>query len=1133
GVTTRIEFIETVEESPLRELIKNDLEECAQLARKLPRDRRDWEHVRDVHLQVSNGVPQRGATFRMGEHLYGFDNIRDLSFNVADQVDMFFGRKPSSALLYQSPYHFLHDYIEDYGRVFFNSTLSRSAHDLSEWRKQHLETPSIDSPLSLSEVDLSRTDAVRVDEHHEPYRPSTTVSDHQRDVSDKRFTTNEWWSSSFVDYGGSNEPRQWESVSDRTGAYDFTKNSSILPNTGLHESSSMDHLASSSYDHRETGSGGGKMNDKQFPSLHSLEYQKDIREEPFNFSHHSMGDYRSDSANETTHLVYDEPDLNPMLQTEDRIRTTISSSTPSTLDRLSTVPDSIEASQIRSPSSAYSNMFSDQKTSERNTHSVIGGSDSERMSTTLNSGEHRYDPYATDTTSSTVVEKEYREEAKTANQLREKGVEGNKSGGDELSDSETLVAPRSPDSMSESTLLPDDKYPYEVETLAPTAELEETHLNIYVDLVPPPHLSEPDETHNRNREAELLLHDVHCTHRVLQEEIDKYENKAWLKGKSPKEVVYDSVAADPKNIYDAVYDQNQIHHAHGAIVLSEPVQRPLAVSPPIYEEVPEERPHVEELHYAETELSKRPHYTDDENIYAEIKDIPQVPTKQGSDVTSDINYNINKEQNRALIDNTVNASLEIHQNIPFQRKKEELATRKQTPYYSSEIVHAKLVNADYDDVVKEKDYGVKINRELNSKHQIIHELDEKQRFSTEENRSLNHDYHSAKPIPSPTFQRLQHAYTPEDIRDHGGSQRPSLSGNRDYDMKKYEGKSEKELPKGDFDRETALATVAIRRMSRRNQWTDDEEESVGSYDVERARPLLSPRISSPRVHSPNSAETKIRPAPLSPGKPKASEPEISHSHMYHEHVYGKYEKLGQTDKDRQRNTTHYPAAVFDERTYQGITLNKDYGSASSQIKSTITTSSSSTHDKTTHRSRIFAKSEENLRRADDLQFVPVETAGTYKGPATLPPYEAVSAPSNSASVAPIRKGFVLEMAKKYEEEHPDNSSRRPLYVKHTKKRAESQNPSMIGTGAVPTPRSRSVPSRELGSSKISVQEKVYAIEHTSPVEYSYNSMQSVSNDEDSKSSRERMVSIGTKDSLNLDEMDLPRWSPHRGVDSSL
>lgn len=52
GVSTKIELTETVEESSLKELIKNDLEECGYLARKLPPAKKDWEHVRDVHLQV-------------------------------------------------------------------------------------------------------------------------------------------------------------------------------------------------------------------------------------------------------------------------------------------------------------------------------------------------------------------------------------------------------------------------------------------------------------------------------------------------------------------------------------------------------------------------------------------------------------------------------------------------------------------------------------------------------------------------------------------------------------------------------------------------------------------------------------------------------------------------------------------------------------------------------------------------------------------------------------------------------------------------------------------------------------------------------------------------------------------------
>lgn len=46
-------------------------------------------------------------------------------------------------------------------------------------------------------------------------------------------------------------------------------------------------------------------------------------------------------------------------------------------------------------------------------------------------------------------------------------------------------------------------------------------------------------------------------------------------------------------------------------------------------------------------------------------------------------------------------------------------------------------------------------------------------------------------------------------------------------MNKYEDPDGSELPKGVFDKEAVLATVAIRRMSKTNQWTDDEEDPIG------------------------------------------------------------------------------------------------------------------------------------------------------------------------------------------------------------------------------------------------------------------------------------------------------------------
>ncbi|RCN34863.1 hypothetical protein ANCCAN_19280, partial [Ancylostoma caninum] len=265
----------------------------------------------------------------------------------------------------------------------------------------------------------------------------------------------------------------------------------------------------------------------------------------------------------------------------------------------------------------------------RTTHSDFEGYGGYRRTNVLDGVyEPRYDPYDNNRASSTLSDRGYPGHSQD-NTISHLGTgvqmerEQASKEGSEVSDADTLLA-QSLDSASEATLVQEDIHFPEVETLSPAAELEESHLHAHVASVPVlPH----DEHHpsKRNEEAELLLRDVHSTHRALQEEIDKYENAAWIRNTSHKEPIYDAVAADPKHIYDAVHNEEKkdIHHAHGAIVLSDPVKRPLAVSPPIYDEVADRRHPVEELHYAETDLSKGALYEDDENIYEEIRDVPK------------------------------------------------------------------------------------------------------------------------------------------------------------------------------------------------------------------------------------------------------------------------------------------------------------------------------------------------------------------------------------------------------------------------------------------------------------------------------------------------------------------------------
>ncbi|RCN34862.1 hypothetical protein ANCCAN_19279 [Ancylostoma caninum] len=348
GVSTKIEMTETVEESTLRELIKNDLDECGHLVRKLPPAKKNWEHVHDVHLQVSDNISQKGAIFRMGEHLYGFDTIRDLSFQAADHIDKFFGRKPHGTLLYQSPYHFLHDYIEDYGRGFFKSSLSRSAHDLSEWRKQHLESPRIDSPLSLSEVVLDSTETVRPDANSELFTGRESRRPHNGILT----STESWASDRYRRDRGEHDAAHWDSISDRA-TYPSKQPFSPLSTVRSFGTSSVMHLPSSVYaDHNAMNNSNLLHN--YFSSLHSL--GRNGNQQRFECNHHLVRDFREGSEDGTAYLLCD-ADVQPIaldLQPEGSIGSMTSSSKHSTADPFSSDQ---ELSEMRSPFSTCSSKY--------------------------------------------------------------------------------------------------------------------------------------------------------------------------------------------------------------------------------------------------------------------------------------------------------------------------------------------------------------------------------------------------------------------------------------------------------------------------------------------------------------------------------------------------------------------------------------------------------------------------------------------------------------------------------------------------------------------------------------------------------------------------------------------------------
>ncbi|KHJ93058.1 hypothetical protein OESDEN_07037 [Oesophagostomum dentatum] len=285
--------------------------------------------------------------------------------------------------------------------------------------------------------------------------------------------------------------------------------------------------------------------------------------------------------------------------------------------------------------------------------------------------------------------------------------------------------------------------------------------------------------------------------------------------------------------------------------------------------------------------------------------------------------------------------------------------------------------------------------------------------------------------------------------------------------KDEEDSSGKDVPKGVFDKESALATVAIRRMSRRNQWTDDEEE-----DLKACKGLRVPLA-------------RHRPDRRSQRNPSSEE--VTAVNGYNERSYGKRELSRYQKKDVPR-----AAAVFDERTYQGLNPQRKDERAYSPI------STSSFDIRGTTGSRTSWRSEEQLSRSEDIGFVPLykekETVSTRESRRPLRskrespvPVKEPRVPSQQSSPVPPaspatslpRKGFVYEMARKYEEAHPDTFPKGKTFTKKTSG-WRFQKQTLIGNGAVPAaPSPRSVSQPPAASAKTSVQEAVYAYERGS------------------------------------------------------
>ncbi|WKY04061.1 hypothetical protein Q1695_005212 [Nippostrongylus brasiliensis] len=1049
GLSTKVEFTETVDESSVRDMIDNDKQECDELGRKLPVDKRNWEHVSDE-------IAQKGALLRIGEHLYGFDGIRDLSFQAAADVDRFFGRDPSPDLMFASPYHLLKDYLEEYENRFFKNSLSRSAHDLSEWRKRSSETQAAVVGSSISVGDhLEQAPDVQSQTGYNAYRTETNVQNESHShssVLQKAIGTVREWRNALEDSVS-------QRISDRTSRH------------GSEPAINHSHHTSYSFDYGT-------------PKFQTTA--------PFECHHHLVRDLE-DSASETALLCdVDVQPIAPGLQSEGSIRSMTSSKASTTAGSLPGDHDFSEG--IQTPISTYSDAFEhDDATSERSSHFAgdhrgthlvrhIGDHLIDKVHSTLNVGGHVKSGNETMTITKTMM----------------MDSEENAPRDEDYSDSETLRVQSSVDhSDSEDTIVANNDVD-PVGVLRPTAELEESHLSLHVSSVPCQSVWE-QKIGSKAEEAESLLRDVHRTHNALQEQIDLYD--ADIQDiRSSRERIYDTVAADPEHIYDPVADAG-LHHARGALVMSQPVQRPLAVTPPSYDAtVPAipaySSPITDVLHYAEGELGTQQRlYQDDENIYEEIG-APQTPRigegAMGITEVSQLHY-----------------------------------AGKQTPYQSSDFFHAELIHIDEHGEISTGEHGGKLNRSLGRKHQIIHDIDEERNFSSEKRICPTETFENAKPIPSPTFQKLQHQYTPEDV-PHGKAPSPVPPPNSEYDMNKYVDVDvdAAAAAQDKLDRETVLATVEIRRMSRTNQWTEGGSRDFDHGPLSPSSPMLSPKV----VISPKPTKslslfgmilslvfvyltvsylllsvlcaaektTGLR-SPTAARRSASSErQEIVHSHQYNERSFGKRESQ-QPHRGIEKST-----AIFDEYTFEGLPTTMEFPvtkgkfvretSPTPKTRHSIGTGAVATTATSIGKGvekptpvigtgaavggsvTVVGSGVDLLKRSPELEDIKpmAPTKPAPIGGGVTSTTTTVGSTVASPSTPTFQKGFVHEMARRYEQTHGNETAKTPQRssspkIKLSDRQWRSQG-TLIGSGV-----SVVAPTRGT-TAKVSVQEKVRILE---------------------------------------------------------
>ncbi|VDO41734.1 unnamed protein product [Haemonchus placei] len=1116
---------------------------------------------------MSKSVEEKGAIIRIGEHLYGFEGIRDLSLKAAADVDRFFGRQPSGDLSYQSPDQFLNHFVEGYSNSFYKSSLSRSVHDLSEWKRKHSDPPVVTPSRSYGELHFHNERMHMEKEAHVAPAPHKEESNYAQIRSTETET--------LIHTGRPLELSQYPMLDRLTQAMSNSVHDvqEKLYNTVTVHSGSEPSLNQQHY---------------RYGSLDSRGEPKFQNTAPFECNHHLVRDFEDAMSESSTALVCDadvQP-IAPRLQSEGSIRS-MTSSRRSMVDHLSV--DQLSDAVFHTPVSSYSDVVEPAYDPYRHEtkHRVV----SEDLGTEIHVRRSKELP-----THNTASGHGHDDKRSTMTITKTMNITDCGEGSD-VSDSETLRPQPSIDSHSDSdaTIVAN-----EIEILQKAAELDEAHLHAHVKLIPSQHSWESDgiARQKSNEEAEALLRDVHSTHQALQEQIQRYSSMSSLNS-SKKELIYDPVAKDPEHIYDPVA-YGGLHHAHGAIVLSEPVKRPLAVSPPLYDEAAVDESHnIDVLQYSETDLSNHHAYLDnDEHIYEEIGPHPPGSIGHGvspsdighgvspSDIghgvspsiigqgvtdkreTTQYHYAVSTKIGEGAVDarnvkehdypmptpigegvsdakKTTSHDYEVLQKVPeavngvspiykddykgvkvisdVNSNVEKAVTvtssvKEDVPWQGyrvepnevGEVVHAKLVHIDYNEDDSKAHMG-KVNRTLGKEHQIIRNLDENRGISREENTMRSTE---------------KTAYVKPAVHDtHGG---------RAFDLNKYEELGGEELPKEEFDRETAAATVAIRRMSRTNQWSEDDERRSRGY----LTPGLKGHVVLPNGISEDPSPDGLVSLRLIIGYCDLSQHDVQNS--YHEGTFGKQNTQDTHGKETKKS--HEKAAIFHELTYEGISPRSHETRHLYKTKSAGDLKSGGVMEILRYQPGIDDELKKDQKKPATIGEGVVSHARGREG------HTAVVHPATSDTQT-VRKGFVHEMARRLEQTLAEETAKKPTPARLPRTKSSERSwqkiqGTEIGSGAVPTGQ-RVAQSAAIGTGavsagfepskassdvpSVSVHDAIRTFEQASSKQHSYKDDIVEIPYETQQMERQRMVSIGTPESINLDEMDLPRWSPNRNI----